>query len=103
MLFSKECPIKKIDKGMVNKETSHSRLICSLRAGFLWYKLDNFMKRIGDKRLDFNPECLPELDFLTQVIEYVDPDNQMELLKQKVIFFFIKNLIIFRKRDSWDP
>ena len=95
-LISSDSTIKKIKLGMLNKETKHNRLVCSLRAGFLWNKLDNFMANRGEKRLDYNPENLPDLDFLTQLIEYVDKDNSMKLLKKKVMKKnFIKMLIFF--------
>ena len=37
--------------------------------------------------LDYNPEALPELDFLAQVIEFFDPGNTMGLFKKKVGYY----------------
>ena len=77
--------IMKINNNSLIKETKHDRLVCFLKAGFLWHKLDNFMSNQKLKRLDYNPENLPDLDFLTQLIEYFDKKNSMGLLKPKVI------------------
>ena len=83
-ILSGESTIKRIEKGSLDTKTTHARFICSLKAGFLWHKLDTFMADNSQGSLDYNPEALPELDFLAQVIEFFDPGNTMGLFKKKV-------------------
>ena len=83
-MLSGKSAIKKIDKGSLDTKQTHARFICSLKTGFLWHKLDTFMAANSLGSLDYNPEALPELDFLAKVIEYFAPGNTMELFKKKV-------------------
>ena len=83
-ILSGEPTIKRIEKGSLDTKTTHVRFICSLKAGFLWHKLDTFMANNSQGSLDYKLEALPELDFLAQVIEFFDPGNTMGLFKKKV-------------------
>ena len=90
-MVSGKSRIKKIDKGSLDTKTTHARFICNLKTGFLWYKLDTFMTANSLGSLDYNPENLPELDFMAKLIEYFDPNNQLGLFKKKVNYIILKN------------
>ena len=93
IIAGKNSTIERIPKDALDIETTHARLVCFLKSGFLWHKLNTYMLANGYKSLDFNPEILPDMDFLTRCIAYYDKNNTMGLLKEKPSYKIVNEFL----------